>query len=59
MHDDAILTRRDLEGSADFEEADASRCLPIIGCDWTNPPANAPAGDALRGCYRALWAWLP
>jgi hypothetical protein len=40
MHDDAVLTRRGVEGSADFEEADASRCVPIIGCDWINPPGE-------------------
>jgi hypothetical protein len=37
MHDEAVLTRRGVEGSAGFEEADASRCVPIIGCDWINP----------------------
>jgi hypothetical protein len=40
MHDDAVLTLRGLEGSTDFEEADASRCVPIIGCDWINPPGE-------------------
>jgi hypothetical protein len=37
MHDDAVLTLRGVEGSTDFEEADAFRCVPIIGCDWINP----------------------
>jgi hypothetical protein len=40
MHDDAVLTRRGLEGSTDFEQADASRCVRIIVCDWINPPGE-------------------
>jgi hypothetical protein len=38
MHDDAVLTLRGVEGSTD--EADAFRCVPIIGCDWINPPGQ-------------------
>jgi hypothetical protein len=40
MHDDAVLTLRGVVGSTDFEEADAFRCVPIIGCDWISRPGE-------------------
>jgi len=40
MRDDAVLRLRVLQGSADFEEADGSRCVSIIDCDWTKAPGR-------------------
>jgi hypothetical protein len=59
MHDDAVLTLRGVEGSTDFEEADALRCVPIIGCDWINPPGERAAGDAAATARHGLAALTP
>jgi len=46
MRDDAVFDAARFARTGGFRR---SRCVSIIDCDWTNPPANAPAGDALRG----------
>jgi hypothetical protein len=54
MHDDAVLTLRGVEGSTDFEEADAFRCVPIIGLDQPVRPTRR----SVTPCAAVTAPWL-
>jgi hypothetical protein len=58
MHDDAVLTLRGVEGSISKKQMRFAAC-PSSAAIGSTRPANAPAGDALRGCYRAPWLGFP